>query len=53
MGKDEMSVVDADLRLRGLDNLYVVDGSVLPSLTAGPIHAAVQAIAENFSSGFK
>ncbi|MCK4205426.1 GMC family oxidoreductase N-terminal domain-containing protein [Brucella pituitosa] len=53
MGKDEMSVVDADLRLRGLDNLYVVDGSVLPSLTAGPIHAAVQAIAENFTTGFK
>lgn len=52
MGKDEMSVVDANLRLRGLDNLYVVDGSVLPSLTAGPIHAAVQAIAENFAIGF-
>lgn len=52
MGKDDRSVVDSDLRLRGLDNLYVVDGSVLPSLTAGPIHAAVQAIAENFSVQF-
>ncbi len=51
MGKDDRSVVDADLGLRGLDNLYVVDASVIPSLTAGPIHAAVLAIAETFASG--
>lgn len=50
MGKDEMSVVDPDLRLKSLDNLYVVDASVMPSLTAGPIHAAVLAIAETFAS---
>lgn len=49
MGRDARSVVDADLRLRGLDNLYIVDGSVLPSLTAGPIHAAILAIAETFA----
>ena len=39
------------LKLRGLDNLHVVDGSVIPSLTAGPIHAAVLAIAETFARG--
>lgn len=49
MGKDETAVVDPTLRLRGLDNLYVVDGSVLPSLTAGPIHAAILAVAETFA----
>ncbi|WP_421851060.1 GMC family oxidoreductase [Oricola sp.] len=49
MGRDDNAVVDADLRLRGLDNLSVVDSSVLPSLTAGPIHAAVLAIAETFA----
>jgi len=48
MGKDEGSVVDPDLRLRGVDNLHVVDGSVLPNLTAGPIHAAILAVAETF-----
>ena len=48
MGKDKRSVVDADLRLRGLDNLHVVDGSVIPSLTAGPIHAPILAVAETF-----
>lgn len=49
MGKDEGSVVEPGLKLRGLDNLYVVDASVIPSLTAGPIHAAVLAIAETFA----
>jgi len=49
MGRDERSVVDADLKLRGLDNLHIVDGSVIPSLTAGPIHAAILAIAETFA----
>ena len=49
MGKDEAAVVDPDLRFRGLDNLSVVDASVMPNLTAGPIHAAVLAIAESFA----
>lgn len=48
MGKDADAVVDADLRLKALDNLFVVDASIMPSLTAGPIHAAVLAIAERF-----
>ncbi|QWK80993.1 GMC family oxidoreductase [Ochrobactrum sp. BTU1] len=52
MGKDNAAVVDPDLRLNGLANVYVVDGSVLPSLTAGPIHAAIQAIAERFAYDF-
>lgn len=49
MGKDDTSVVDPNLRLRSLDNLYIVDASVMPSPTAGPIHAAVLAIAETFA----
>ncbi|MCX7304163.1 MAG: GMC family oxidoreductase [Hyphomicrobiales bacterium] len=49
IGNDDRSVVDPDLKLRGLDNLHVVDGSVIPSLTAGPIHAAILAIAETFA----
>lgn len=49
MGKDADAVVDADLRLKALDNLFVVDASVMPSLTTGPIHAAVLAIAETFA----
>jgi pyridoxine 4-oxidase len=44
------SVVDADLKLRGFEGLYVVDASVIPSITSGPIHAAVLAIAETFAA---
>ncbi|PLP55768.1 pyridoxine 4-oxidase [Mesorhizobium loti] len=49
MGKDTDAVVDANLRLKALDNLFIVDASIMPSLTAGPIHAAVLAIAETFA----
>ncbi|WP_230980286.1 GMC family oxidoreductase [Oryzicola mucosus] len=49
MSKDADAPIDADLRLKALDNLFVVDASVMPSLTAGPIHAAVLAIAETFA----
>ena len=48
MGLDALSVVDPDLKLRGLDNLYVVDASVFPSLPSGPINAAVVAVAEQW-----
>ncbi len=50
MGRDSQSVVDADLKLRCWDNVYVVDASVIPSITSGPIHAAVLAIAETFAA---
>ena len=49
MGSDDGAVVDPGLRLKALDNLFVVDASIMPSLTAGPIHAAVLAIAETFA----
>jgi pyridoxine 4-oxidase len=43
-------VVDADLKLHGFEGVYVVDASVIPSITSGPIHAAVLAIAETFAA---
>ena len=49
MGKDNRAPVGADLKLKALDNLFVVDASVMPSLTAGPVHAAVLAIAQSFA----
>ncbi|MGO4722295.1 MULTISPECIES: GMC family oxidoreductase [unclassified Inquilinus] len=42
-------VVDGDLRVRGIDGLFVVDASVIPSITAGPVNAAVVAIAETWA----
>jgi choline dehydrogenase-like flavoprotein len=46
MGAGEEAVVDAELRVRGLDGLRVVDASVMPTLTRGNTNAPVIAIAE-------
>jgi len=35
MGRDSMSVVDGDLRVYGVDNLRIADGSILPRVTTG------------------
>jgi pyridoxine 4-oxidase len=50
MGHAAGSVVDANLKLHGFERLFVVDASVIPAITSGPIHAAVIAIAETFAA---
>ena len=47
MGKESMSVVDPEsMKVHGLENLRVVDASVLPYITNGNIYAPVMMIAE-------
>jgi choline dehydrogenase len=41
MGVDEDAVVDPQCRVRGVDNLWVVDGSVLPAITSRGPHATI------------
>ncbi|QEN12746.1 mycofactocin dehydrogenase MftG [Mycolicibacterium sp. ELW1] len=41
---DEYAVVDPRCRVRGIDNLWVVDGSVLPRITSRGPHATIAMI---------
>jgi choline dehydrogenase-like flavoprotein len=49
MGSDAEAVVGPDLKLHDFDGLYVCDGSIMPSITTGPVNAAIVAIAERLS----
>jgi choline dehydrogenase len=46
IGTDEMSVVDPELRVHGINGLRVADASVMPSIVSGNTNATVYAIAE-------
>ena len=46
MGADAASVVDAELRVRGVSGLRVADASVMPTITSGNTHAPTVMIAE-------
>jgi choline dehydrogenase len=46
MGRDSMSVVDGTLKVYGVDNLRVADGSIMPRVTTGNTMAPCVIIGE-------
>ena len=49
MGSQELSVVDTELRVHGIDGLRVIDASVMPTVISGNTNAATIMIAEKTS----
>jgi choline dehydrogenase-like flavoprotein len=49
MGTDEQAVLDPNLRVRGIDNLRVVDASAMPDMVGAHINACVIMMAEKAS----
>jgi choline dehydrogenase len=46
MGQDELSVVDGQLRVYGIQNLRIADGSIMPRVTTGNTMAPCVIIGE-------
>ena len=46
MGRDEMSVVDHQLKVYGIDNLRIADASIMPRITTGNTMAPCVVIGE-------
>ena len=49
MGSETDSVVNQRLQVHGVENLYVVDASVMPDIISGNLNAPTQMIAERAS----
>jgi choline dehydrogenase len=46
MGRDALSVVDGNLKVYGVENLRVADGSIMPRVTTGNTMAPCVVIGE-------
>jgi choline dehydrogenase-like flavoprotein len=53
MGPGKDAVVDLEMKVLGVEGLSVCDASVIPSITTGPVNAAIVAMAERYSDLLK
>jgi choline dehydrogenase len=53
MGRDPMSVVDSHLKVYGIDNLRIADGSIMPRISTGNTMAPCVVIGERCAEMLK
>jgi choline dehydrogenase len=53
MGRDAMSVVDAQLKVYGVEHLRIADGSIMPRVTTGNTMAPCVVIGERAAQIFR
>jgi choline dehydrogenase len=53
MGRDSMSVVDAQLKVYGIENLRIADGSIMPRVTTGNTMAPCIIIGERAAKALR
>ncbi|MDI9409695.1 MAG: GMC family oxidoreductase [Candidatus Pacebacteria bacterium] len=52
MGADAGAVVDSSLKVKGVENLWIADASIMPRITSGNTNAPTVMIAEKFCREF-
>jgi choline dehydrogenase len=53
MGRDSMSVVDGQLKVYGIENLRIADGSIMPRVTTGNTMAPCIIIGERAADALR
>jgi choline dehydrogenase len=53
MGRDSLSVVDTNLKVYGIENLRIADGSIMPRVTTGNTMAPCVIIGERAAEAIR